>query len=551
MIPEINNMRRVALFILISIVIAVKGADVNISLLKAVGDGKTDNTLIIQKAIDSCSLTGGGSVIIPMGTFLTGPIFFKSNVSLFLQPGSVLLGIANLDVYTKAFPNFSSPESPALLYAKNVTNIGIYGTGIIDGQGYDQTFQYGNDPTGPLRPRLIYFRNCTNVTVKDITLQNPAFWTQDYEGCDGVIIKNIKVFAYGNWNNDGLDIDSKNVNVSDCYIESDDDALCLKSDYSALCENITITNCNISTNCNAIKLGTASKGGFKNIKISGCKIQAASKSIIRDWSKIYPWMGIESSISVIGGIAVECVDGGVLDGVNISDIDMTDVQTPIFIRLGDRNRTQTNQISTLKNVSVNNVTAKSNSKMTCSITGIAAKAVENILISNVTMEIRGGGTPNDTSLNVNEVQTNYPENRMFGVILPAYGFYVRHALLASFKNVKIATREPDVRPTFVFDNVQNYSTDSCTSNGTNPTFKLHASTLLTMLSSNISKTYTKTVVGRELTIKSDAKINARLFSPLGRLVNSYIGVNEVRTEPLQSGIYILKINDDSSKIIIK
>ena len=80
MIPEINNMRRVALFILISIVIAVKGADVNISLLKAVGDGKTDNTLIIQKAIDSCSLTGGGSVIIPMGTFLTGPIFFKSNV---------------------------------------------------------------------------------------------------------------------------------------------------------------------------------------------------------------------------------------------------------------------------------------------------------------------------------------------------------------------------------------------------------------------------------------------------------------------------------------
>ena len=105
----------------------------------------------------------------------------------------MLLGIANLDVYTKAFPNFSSPESPALLYAKNVTNIGIYGTGIIDGQGYDQTFQYGNDPTGPLRPLLIYFRNCTNVTVKDITLQNPAFWTQDYEGCDGVIIKNIKI----------------------------------------------------------------------------------------------------------------------------------------------------------------------------------------------------------------------------------------------------------------------------------------------------------------------------------------------------------------------
>ena len=551
MIPEINNMRRVALFILISIVIAVKGADVNISLLKAVGDGKTDNTLIIQKAIDSCSLTGGGTVIIPMGTFLTGPIFFKSNVSLFLQSGSVLLGIANLDVYTNAFPNFTSPESPALLYAKDVNNIGIYGTGIIDGQGSDQTFQYGNDPTGPLRPRLIYFRNCMNVLVKDITLQNPAFWTQDYEGCDGVIINNIKVYAYGNWNNDGLDIDSKNVVVSDCYIESDDDALCIKSDYPALCANVTVTNCNLRTNCNAIKLGTSSKGGFKTINISGCKIQAASKSIIRDWSKIYSWMGIESSISVIAGIAIECVDGGILDGVNISDIEMTDVQTPIFIRLGDRNRTYTNQISTLKNVTINNITAKSNSKMTCSITGITSKTVENISISNVNMEVRGAGTVNDTSLNINEAKTDYPENRMFGVILPAYGFYIRHALNVSFKNVKMTTRQTDIRPTFVFDNVQKYSIDTCIANGNVPSIKLSASTALTMLISNMQDVYTIIIVGDELIIKSEAKIYAQLFSVEGCLINSYNGINEVRTEPLHRGIYILKVNNKSCKIIIK
>ena len=462
-------MKKIALFLLILTVHTASGLNINITTFNAIGDGKTDNTKIIQKSIDKCSQAGGGTITIPEGIFLTGPIFLKSNIYLNLEQGATLLGIADLDVYQNAFPNNDRSETPALIYAKDVEHIGISGMGTIDGQGSNQTFQHGVDAAGgPLRPKLIYFRNCKTVNIRDITLRNPAYWTQDYEGCDGVVIRGIKVYAHGNWNNDGLDIDSKNVVVSDCIIDSDDDALCFKSDCITPCQNITVTNCVLSSNCNAIKFGTGSKGGFRNITVNNCEIHGAAQSIIRDWSKVYKWLGVESSLSVAAGIAVECVDGGVTDGINISNIVMSDVQTPIFIRLGDRRQTFTNQVSTLKNITISNVIAKSNSKMTCSITGMPDKAIENIFISNVIMEVRGGGKLTDTSLVVDEVKGKYPENRMFGVILPAYGFYVRHARQVSFKDITITTRETDVRPTFVLDDVHNHTIEGCMANGATP-----------------------------------------------------------------------------------
>ena len=101
--------------------------------------------------------------------------------------------------------------------------------------------------------------------MQDVTLRNSAYWTQDYEKCNGVIVRGVKVYSHANWNNDGLDIDSRNVVVSDCYIDCDDDALCLKSDTDTPCENVTVTNCVLKSNCNAIKFGTSSYSGFKNV----------------------------------------------------------------------------------------------------------------------------------------------------------------------------------------------------------------------------------------------------------------------------------------------
>ena len=158
------------------------------------------------------------------------------------------------------------------------------GLGTINGQGFHPNFQHGNDSKGgPRRPKIIYFMSCNNVRVQDVTLRNSAYWTQDYEKCDGVIVRGVKVYCHSNWNNDGIDIDSRNVVVSDCLIDCDDDALCLKSDTDTPCENVTVTNCVLKSNCNAIKFGTSSYSGFKNVTITNCVIDRASEDHIRQW----------------------------------------------------------------------------------------------------------------------------------------------------------------------------------------------------------------------------------------------------------------------------
>ena len=103
-------------------------------------------------------------------------------------------------------------------------------------------------------------------------------------------MRGIRIYSHTNWNNDGIDIDGKNVVVSDCVIDCDDDAVCLKSDDDKfVVENVAITNCVIASNCNPIKFGTASRAGFKNVTISNCIIRAASESNIRNWNTV-PWM---------------------------------------------------------------------------------------------------------------------------------------------------------------------------------------------------------------------------------------------------------------------
>ena len=452
----------IILFILNFLAISAFAYTLNIKDLKAKGDGKTDNTRIIQSAIDKCSVQKG-TVIIPAGTYLVQPLFLKSNVQLHLEQGAVLIGTTDLGAYHKA--SEGTKQAPALIYAEDAENITISGEGTINGQGEHANFQLGDDSKGgPQRPRLVHFVNCRNVTVKDITLRNSAYWVQDYRKCDGVYITGIKVFSQCNWNNDGLNIDSRNVVVSDCYIDSGDDALCFKSHSAEVCENITVTNCVLRSNCNAIKFGTATLGGFRNISVTNCVIYKASEDLLRHWRTNIPWMGLTDDISVIAGIALESVDGGIMEQISISNIVMSDVQTPIFIRLGDRRRTLTNQVSVLKDIKIDNIIARSSSKLACSITGIPDNSVENVTISNVQITTPGGGTGEDMAKDVPDNIKAYPENRMFGVVLPASGFYVKYAQNVLFDNVRINTSSPDKRPAFYLSDTKNVRFVNCAEN---------------------------------------------------------------------------------------
>lgn len=435
----------------------------------ALADGKTNCTKAIQKAIDQCAQTGG-LVYFPKGTFLSGTIFLRSNVTVHLSPMAVLKGSPSPQDYPNIY-NDLPPGAPTkirnpdtqkrcqvgFVVAQNVHHVGIEGTGTIDGSGTEWTGSRVND--GPGRPNAILFIYCEDVLIKDFMLKNSVNWAHYYLKCNRVNINRIKINSLGLINNYGLDIESSNVSVSDCIIESDDYGICLKnSDYEPI-ENISITNCVVKTNCNGIKFGTSSLGGFKNVSISNCVISKVTGANHWNWDWAGKMPDIELPVSVLAGLALEVVDGGVMENITINNISMQDVQTAIFIHIGNRARREklTDPVrppGQLRQVAISNVTAISHSKITNSISGQPGYPVENVQLSNIQINGMGKGTAEEANRDVPEKPTSYPEQRMFGYSLPAHGFYVRHARNITFTNVDFQLRNPDKRPAYALEDVK-------------------------------------------------------------------------------------------------
>jgi polygalacturonase len=417
--------------------------DITITDLGVKADGRTDNTKLIQKAIDDISQLGGGTLNFPAGIYMSGTISLKDNVTLNLKKLATLKGIASQSAY---------PGPRAFISIDNASNVSIIGEGTIDGSGGDKIFQKGNNGSG--RPHLLNCRRSKNIVIKDIRLQNSASWTLQLLESDNIRIDGVNLYSHTNWNNDGIDIDSKNVIISNCVIDVQDDAICFKSDSKTLCENVVVTNCIVASDCNLIKFGTASIGGFKNITITNCSLRAASESNQWKWHKgdeaNRPLPGVTDSITGLAGIALEVVDGGIIDQITISNIVMTGVQTPLFIKLGNRK----NSPGSLKNVLISNIVATSHSRVTNSITGFPGFYVENVVIRDMIVNCMGGGSLEDANRVVPENEKAYPENRMFGNTLPAYGLYVRHARNIYLDNIQFNLLQSDARPAIFFDDAQ-------------------------------------------------------------------------------------------------
>jgi Glycosyl hydrolases family 28 len=427
----------------------------------AVGDGKALDTAAIQRAIDAAALANGGRVVFPAGIYLSGSICLKSHVSLHLEKGATLLGSTDRSHYQRL--NFL-----ALVMADKQEHIGISGEGVIDGQGkilaeaVIGAIKPGSFPDAgeAKRPVLINFRNCRDITVRDVTLRESACWVQLYRDCDRVLIENITVRTMAAITNDGLDIDGcSDVVVSGCDIDSQDDAICLKSS-RRLCESVLIENCRVRSTCNALKFGTASVMGFKNITVRNLEIYD----------------------TYFSGIALEIVDGGAMENVNISNIRMTTTNNPIFIRLGHRNAK--GPVGSIKGVTISDVTAeipnREKSEMnkfpsywrhlcttliTGSITGLPGHPVRDVTLRNIAITYGGiGDQPQPDHLllkdldKVPECAQNYPESKMFGV-LPAWGLYCRHAEGLTFENFTLKVTGTDYRAAVVFDDVRNLKLD--------------------------------------------------------------------------------------------
>jgi polygalacturonase len=398
-------------------------------------DGKTLCTTSIQEAIDACSRAGGGTVYLPPGTFLSGTIYFKTGVTLRLAAGSTLLGSTDLKDYPPTVQTFRSYTDnytdKSLIYGKNVENIAITGLGTINGQGASFEGPY------KVRPYMIRFIQCRNVTVKDVTIKDSPMWVQHYLACDDVRITGITVRSLVNHNNDGIDIDScRRVVISDCNINSGDDAIVLKSTSAQVCRDVAISNCILSSRCNALKMGTESNGGFQNIVITGCSIYETR----------------------LAGMALEIVDGGIMDRVVVSNITMNKVGTPIFMRLGNRARSfktnmETPNIGVMRNITISNIEATGANPTGCAISGLPEAAIENVTLSNVRLSFEGGGTKADAEREIPEKAADYPEYSMFGR-LSAYGLYCRHIKGLKLFNVQLQLEKPDQRHAVVFDDVE-------------------------------------------------------------------------------------------------
>ena len=384
------------------------------------GDGATDDTRAIQQAIDLAA-NKGHAVIFPPGTYLCGHLELPSGITLRLEPGAVLKGARKRSAYPPReelpFPNDADHETacfkPSLLFAENAERVSIEGPGTIL-----MDFEKRGGP------KPVALRRCRDVRIRDLTILNAPNYAISLLGCEEVDISGVTILnAFA----DGIDPDAcRNVRISNCRVESVDDAIVPKSSFSLgearPAENIVVTGCILSTVCNGFKLGTESRGGFRNITVSNCVIT-----------------GFKDRRPAISGISLETVDGGMLQGINISNVSMVNARAPIFIRLGNRGRDMAEPVpGVLKDVVISGVTAR-NASLAASITGIPGHPARDITLRDLYFEF-SGANPFQPWEAVPEKEDAYPEALMFGG-LPAYALYCRHVEGLTLENITVRWRE--------------------------------------------------------------------------------------------------------------
>jgi polygalacturonase len=424
---------------------------------------------------------------------MSGPITLKSNVELHLVRGAHLIGSAHRKDYGDAFPL-------ALIKGKGIKNFSITGQGIIDGSGRElaaDIIQLMKDgvlqeqdwrmkrPTEGQRANVINLKDCSDFTLRGVTMKDASAWTCKIDDCRDLVIDSLRVEAVAYWNNDGIDLDNcVNAKITNCVINAADDAICLKSgNAKGLCDNILIENCTTRSSASAFKMGTASGGGFRNITVRGLRVYDTYRS----------------------AIALEAVDGGIIENIDISDVRGINTGNAIFIKLGKRNNDD--RFSRVNNVRIRDVkvevpaskpdagyemegpvlkypsgfvpssnrivsispsnhsTKETNvilyphNIIPASITGLPGHPVQNVSLEDIEITYAGGGRkekafmPIDSLHIITEAAGRYPEFSMFGE-LPVWGLYLRHAEGITMKNVRLSVKQDDYRPSMAADDVQ-------------------------------------------------------------------------------------------------
>jgi len=486
-------------------------ARLSVRAFGATGDGKTLDTDAVNQAITAAAAAGGGVVELPAGDYLCHSIRLRSHVAIELGPGATIIAAdpppeGEAGGYDPAEPNpwnqfqdfGHSHWHNSLIWGEDVENVSIAGSGRIYGRGLSRgngrvslpvnvvaPTAAGEPPPdvlaadGPVafppRPDLvpgpfgypsardtlpdgvgnkaIALKGCRNVTLRDFSVLHGGHFGILATGVDNLTIDNLTIDT----NRDGIDIDGcRNVRISNSSVNSPwDDGICLKSSHALgerrVTENVTITGCFLSGYdegtlldgrrqrrmkrrggpMGRIKLGTEAGGGFRNIAIANC---------VFDYSR---------------GLALEQVDGGVLEDIVVSNLTMRDVpNAPLFIRLGARLRAPgATHPGVVRRVTVDNLNAFGVARdHGIFIAGLPGHPIEDVLLSNVRIHYVGGGTAGMAERRVPEMESGYPEPQLFGV-LPAWGLFARHVAHLTVRGMELRTQEPDQRPAVFLDDV--------------------------------------------------------------------------------------------------
>jgi polygalacturonase len=402
----------------------------NVKNFGAAGNATTLDTAAIQKAIDACSRFGGGTVVFPAGTYLCGTLELKSNVTLDLLAGAEIFGSPDIKNYHTVDP-FVDGDGQAFGYcligANHADNIGIEGSGAINGNGVG----FRGD-----RPFLIRLAHCNGITVKDVTLEQSAAWGLNLYRCREILVDSVHIWNHANYNNDGIDVDSSDlVHITNCDINSEDDCICLKTTTPTSCSHIRVDHCRLSSQCAAVKFGSETMGTMRDIHIKDC----------------YEYD------TRLGGIKILSADGAHISNVRFDNIKMKNVDMPIFIRLGGRLSTfhpgQTPEnVGSINNIVIRNVTAQASNQgrllfpTGIFITGIPHHDIGHVLLENISITLSGGAPADAADIRVPENITGFPDFFLFGLYLPAYGMYARHADDLVLNNVHFQLKNSDGRP---------------------------------------------------------------------------------------------------------
>ena len=431
------------------------------------GDGKTLDTPAINRAIEAASTNGGGTVVFPAGSYLCYSIHLKSNVALFLGSGATI--VAADGPSPGATSGYDAPEPNqwdhyqdfghshwhnSLIWGEGLSNISIVGPGLIWGKGLSRGAGDTALPAG-VGNKSISLKNCRNVIFRDVSFLHGGHFAILATGVDNLTIDNLLIDT----NRDGIDVDCcRNVHISNCSVNSPwDDAICPKSSfalgYPRTTDNVTIANCyvtggyeegtlldasykRIGPDYNAprngrIKFGTESNGGFRNLTVTNCVLEDCR------------------------GIALETVDGGLLEDVAISNLTMRDItDVPFFLRLGSRMRGPEGvPIGHFRRVLISNVVvSNADSRQAAIISGIPDHYIEDVKFDNIYVQHRGGGTKETALISPPEIEHEYPDPNRFGP-MPAHGFFIRHVKGVDMRDIEIKTLRDDLRPAFVLYDV--------------------------------------------------------------------------------------------------